>query len=138
MPVEVVGLKEAIKAMRKIQPDLDKELKKELREVLKPIVKKSKSYVPMNIVGLSNWVTTFKPNQITAKSSMFRRFPYFVAAEVKKGIKSEIFPTKPNRSGFVSLVRIVNKSRAGAIYETAGRANPQGQPWNRETGSNRY
>jgi hypothetical protein len=37
-------------------------------------------------------------------------------------------PTKPNRRGFRSLATIFNKSASGAIYETAGRKNPQGLP----------
>jgi hypothetical protein len=37
-------------------------------------------------------------------------------------------PTKPNKRGFRSLATIFNKSASGAIYETAGRANPNGLP----------
>jgi len=37
-------------------------------------------------------------------------------------------PSKPNKKGFRSLAAIYNKSAAGAIYETAGRKNPNGQP----------
>jgi hypothetical protein len=39
-----------------------------------------------------------------------------------------VSPSKPNKNGFVALARILNKSAAGAIYETAGRKNPKGQP----------
>lgn len=131
MPVEVVGLKEALKAMRSIQPNLEKELKKELKGLLKPVVNTARSYVPMTITGLSNWTDENKYGKITAKSSVFRtgHFPLFNPSEAKRGITSEIFPSKPNRSGFISLVRVVNKSRSGAIFETAGRKNPNGQPW---------
>jgi hypothetical protein len=38
-------------------------------------------------------------------------------------------PSKPNRAGFVNNIRIQNKSMVGAIYETAGRKNGQGQDW---------
>jgi hypothetical protein len=34
-----------------------------------------------------------------------------------------------NRAGFVNNIRIQNKSMIGAIYETAGRKNGQGQNW---------
>ena len=140
MPIVVVGLKEAQKAMRALQPTLDKELKKELKNLLNPIVKKAQGYVPMTIHGLSNWTDESKVGKITAKTSIFRigHFPLYNPMEVKRGIKSELFPTKPNRQGFVSLVRIVNKSAAGAIYETAGRKNPNGQPWNRKSGSHDF
>ena len=41
MPVEVVGLREAMIAMRKLQPTLEKELKTELKALLNPVVKKA-------------------------------------------------------------------------------------------------
>lgn len=137
MPVEVAGLKELQVAMRSFQPDLAKELKADITKALKPIVKNAQGYVPSQISGLSNW--TFQKRSISAKSSAFRTgFPMFNSAEVKRGIKSQVFPTKPNPQGFISLVRIVNKSAAGAIYETAGRKNPWGQPWNPKAGSHNY
>ena len=141
MPVEVVGLKEAMIAMRKLQPTLDKELKTEVRSLLNPIVKKAKTYVPDEIAGLSNWFYNSKPNKIDVHTSMFRvgKFPKFNPAQVRAGIKSEIFPSKPNRSGFISLIRIVNLTAAGAIYETAGRRrNGVAQPWNPKAGGHDY
>ena len=47
---------------------------------------------------------------------------------MKRGIGYSTTPTKPNKRGFRSLATIFNKSAAGAIYETAGRKNPQGMP----------
>lgn len=140
MPIEVVGLKEAQKAMRALQPQLNKELNSEIRLLLNPIVKKAKSYVPDEIGGLSNWMMNTKSNKINAETSMFRvgKFPKFNAAQVRRGIRSEVFPSKPRRTGFVSLVRIVNLTAAGAIYETAGRKHPQGQPWNPKSGSHDF
>lgn len=140
MPVEVVGLKEAMKAMKSLQPQLAKDLRTEMKEILKPVVKRSQALAPEAISGLSNWTTSGKARQISKETSMFRRgsFPKYNAAVVKAGIKSEIFPTKENASGFISIVRIVNKSAAGAIYETAGRKNPWGQPWNPTSGSHRF
>jgi hypothetical protein len=49
------------------------------------------------------------------------------SSEAKRGIGYKATPSKPNRSGFRSLARIVNSSAAGALYETAGRKNPQGR-----------
>jgi hypothetical protein len=46
--------------------------------------------------------------------------------------------TKPNRNGFSYLAYFYNRSAAGAIYETAGRKNPGGQPWDPSSGSNKY
>jgi hypothetical protein len=49
--------------------------------------------------------------------------------EICKGIIYKTTPSKPNRAGFVNNIRIQNKSMIGAIYETAGRKNGQGQDW---------
>lgn len=56
-------------------------------------------------------------------------FPKYDAAEIKRGITFKTTPSKPNRAGFVNTIRIQNKSMIGAIYETAGRKNGQGQDW---------
>ena len=127
MPVVVTGLKEAQKAMRSLQPDLEKNLKVEIKASLLPIVKKARGYVPTSISGLSNWL------------SFEGRFPRFNPALVKRGIKSEVFPTRHKGSGFISLVRVVNATAAGAIFETAGRkSGSEGQPWDPKSGSHNY
>lgn len=140
MPVVVAGLREAQKAMRALQPELEKELKKEVRDLLNPVVKKAKSYVPSDITGLSGWMDTSSGKKINAQTSMFRvgRFPKFNASQIKSGIRSEIFPSRRRSNGFTSLIRIVNLTAAGAIYETAGRKNPNGQPWDRKSGSHSF
>jgi len=130
MPVVVVGLKEAQKAMRALQPDLEKNLRKEIRAILKPILGTAKDYVKDSpMPGLSNW--TAPTNGLWAKKQ-------FNAAIVRKGIKTQIGATQRKNTGFVSLVRIVNTSTAGMIIETAGRKNPSGQPWNPKDGSHNY
>lgn len=139
MPVEVVGLSEARKAMRALQPELSKELTKEIKTLLAPVIKSAKQYVPNENHGLTNWFYNSKPNKITSHNSMFRvgKFPKFNPNEVKAGIKAEFSPTRRGSKGFVSLVRIVNTTRAGAIFETAGRKHPSGQPWDRKNGSHK-
>jgi len=132
MPVEVKGLVELRKAMRQFEPDLEKNLQKQVRAILKPVVAEARSFVDTNPKGLSNWMATKgKGKQITKSTSMFRRgsFPLFNPSAVKAGITYSIKPTRPNRNGFVSAFQLVNKTPAGAIYETAGTKHPGGQPW---------
>ena len=130
MPVVVVGLKEAQKAMRALQPDLDKNLRKEIRTILKPILATAKGYVKDSpMPGLSNWTGT--THGLWAKKQ-------FNASEVRKGIKTQIGATKRKNSGFISLVRIVNTSTAGMIIETAGRKNAKGQPWDPSSSSHNF
>jgi hypothetical protein len=48
---------------------------------------------------------------------------------VVKGIKYSSTPRRTNKKGFKAVYYIINKSAEGAIYETAGRKNSNGQPW---------
>ena len=68
--------------------------------------------MPSNSDVISNW----RPRE-NSKS----RFPTYDAKIVKAGIGYKTTPSKPNRRGFRSLARLLNKTAAGAIYETAGR-----------------
>jgi len=120
MPTEVVGVVELRKALNQYAPDLAKELAKELGAILKPIVAEAKGFVPMKS-PMSGW-----EKSETRKGG---RFPKYDAAEIKRGIMYKTSPSKPNRAGFVNTIRIQNKSMIGAIYETAGRKNGQGQEW---------
>jgi hypothetical protein len=56
-------------------------------------------------------------------------FPTYSASTIKSKIGYTTSVGKKNAKGFSSMASIYNNSRAGAIYEGAGRANPQGQPW---------
>jgi hypothetical protein len=119
MPTEVVGAIALKKALREFTPDLAKETQKELGAILKPITTRAKGFIP-STAPLSGWANS---NQ---KGSWENRV--WSSSEAKRGIGYKTTPSKPNRSGFRSLVRIQNASVSGAIYETAGRKNPQGRP----------
>lgn len=119
MATEVVGAIALRKALSQYAPDLAKELTKELGAVLKPIVNEARSFVPLQS-PMSGWSETNNPRG---------RFPKYNALEIRKGIVYKTTPSLPNRAGFVNNIRIQNKSMIGAIYETAGRKNGQGQDW---------
>jgi hypothetical protein len=111
------GAIELRKALRKIEPTLAKESQKEIANLLKVVTRRARGYVPSE-APLSGW-----GNAVGIwENRVFR------SSEVKRGIGYSTSPSKPNRRGFRSLATIFNKSAAGAIYETAGRLNPQGQP----------
>tara|TARA_R110000868_G_scaffold182107_2_gene423129 strand:- start:162 stop:836 length:675 start_codon:yes stop_codon:yes gene_type:complete len=118
MPTEVRGVVELQKALKKFSPDLAKETRKELALLLAPIVKTARGFIPSE-APLSGWGTT-SPNSGWANRG-------WNTAAAKRGIGYKTTPSKPNKSGFRSLARIVNASAAGAIYETAGRVNPNGR-----------
>jgi hypothetical protein len=134
MPVEVSGVLDTIKAMRRFDPDLLAQMNTEIRGIMIPLRDKARAYAPSaNELGsgLYNWVENSPGKTITARNSMFRTFntegrvrifPLYDQATVVKGIKYSQAPSKRNKQGFRALYYIYNASAAGAIYETAGRA----------------
>ena len=125
MPAEVKGLIELQKALKDYAPNLAVQLDDQMALALGGVVKKAQSYVP-NDSPLSNW-SYRKRSEKNAEG--LRKFPLFNAARVVKNIKYSSNPRKTNRRGFKAVYFIINKSAEGAIYETAGRKNPSGQPW---------
>ncbi|CAB4149278.1 hypothetical protein UFOVP539_24 [uncultured Caudovirales phage] len=120
MPTELVGGIALRKALNQYAPDLAKELTKELGAILKPIVAQAKGYVPAES-PMSGWAERATDGG--------HKFPKYDASEIRKGIVYKTTPSQVNRQGFKNLIRIQNKSMIGAIYETAGRKNGQGQDW---------
>ena len=118
MPTEVKGAIALRKALREFTPDLAKETQKEIAAILKPITTKARGFIPSS-APLSGWA---KSNNGTWGNRVWS------SSEAKRGVGYKTTPSKPNRSGFRSLARIVNASPSGSIYETAGRLNPQGRP----------
>jgi hypothetical protein len=125
MATEVKGLIELKKALKDYAPNLAAQLDDQMALALGGIVKKSQSYVP-NDSPLSNW-SYRKRSEKNAEGQ--RKFPLFNSAAVVKGIKYSSTPRRTNKKGFKAVYYIINKSAAGAIYETAGRKNANGQPW---------
>jgi hypothetical protein len=105
--------------MRRFTPDLEKALKKEISAILRPVVLQAKGFVPATS-PMRGWA---------ARSFSEGRFPTYNASTIKAGITFSTTPSKINSNGFSSMARIENRSRVGAIYESAGRNGEQGQPW---------
>lgn len=119
MPASVKGGIELRKALKQFTPDLAKETQKEIAAILKPISNKARGFIP-STTPLSGWAKSSPTKWGTDR--------VWSTGEAKRGIGYKTTPSRPNRSGWRSLARIVNASAAGAIYETAGRLNPQGRP----------
>ena len=117
--VEIRGNTDLRKALRNFAPDLEKELKIELRRALMPVVTQARGFVPSS-TPMSGWA---------ARSFSEARFPFFESSTISRGIGLSTGVSQPSRNGFTSMATIYNASVAGAIYETAGRKNPTGQPW---------
>jgi len=117
MPVELDNAVALSKALKQYAPELAKETQKEIAGHLRKVVNQARGFVPSDS-PLSGWGNAVGIWQYRA----------FDAGLIKKGLGYSTTPTKPNKRGFRSLATIFNKSAAGAIYETAGRKNPQGLP----------
>jgi len=117
MPVEVAGALELRKALKEYTPNFAKDVQKEVSGHLRSLANKAKGFVPSE-APLSGW-----GNEVGEWA-----YRAFNASEIKAGITYSAKPSAPNKRGFRTLAAIYNKSAAGAIYETAGRKNPQGQP----------
>lgn len=119
MRIEIRGNADLRKAMRRFTPDLEKALKKELGKALRPVIREAKGFVP-SVSPMRGWAS---------RSFSEGRFPTYNAGTIIAGITYKTTPSKINSNGFSSMARIENRSRVGAIYESAGRNGLDGQPW---------
>lgn len=119
MQIELRGNADLRKALRRFAPDLEKNLKIELKRGLAPVAQAARGFVPSQS-PLSGWV---------GRSFSEGTFPVFNSATIKAKIGFSTAVTKKNSRGFNSMASVFNNSRAGAIYESAGRNGSQGQPW---------
>lgn len=117
MPVEIDNAVELRKALKEYTPELAKATQKEIAGHLRKVVNRARGFIPSDS-PLSGW----------SKPVGEWEYRAFNTADIRRGIVYNTTPSKPNKRGFRSLATIYNKSAAGAIYETAGRKNPLGQP----------
>jgi len=126
MPVEVKGLVEVQKALKKFVPDLYKEMNKEIRSAMRVVIADAKRQVPNQLQDLSGWQDEGK-TVVSRTAGKSRGFPKYNPNVIKKGLTSSVGRSRRNRAGFVNSYKLLNRSAAGAIYETAGRKNPNGR-----------
>ena len=117
MPVkttcEVVGVKQAINNLGKIDKQLQKDFKADATAIAQPAINAGKTaYTEVPISGFAlDW------NNKTDKG--IRRIKGFNVERAKKNVKMR-FDTRRNAVG---VILIQQKDQATAIFETAGRAN---------------
>lgn len=127
MNIKVVGVKDAINGLKKIDPELQKEFKLQANEVAKPAIDAGKAaYQPLSneshpyaLSGMSrNW---------TDKKTGRKIFPFKLDRAIK-GVQLK-FDTRKKAIG---VIMILQKDVATAVWETAGRK--QGNPLGRSLG----
>jgi hypothetical protein len=87
-----------------------------------PIRDKARDYLPYQDEVLSGWGTA----TASIATANYRAFPAYNYQTAKAGIKYKAGSNKRNRNGFSVTNYVSNESAPGAIYETAGRKNPNG------------
>jgi hypothetical protein len=128
MSVKLDGVKETLRSIRKIDPELLKEMNKEIKGFMIPIRDKARGYAPTAAPGgLYNWdEQTYAIRVVKPRETAGRKFPLYQAESVRKGIYYSAAASKRNKNGWSSQYIVANASASGAIYETAGRKNPGG------------
>lgn len=134
MPVEVKGVVEARKILRKLSPDVLKQYNAEIATPLKDITKEARSMTPNSFENLLNFAYPGYDRKSNVQGR--RPFPSFVPTVVRRGLTYSLAKSRANRTGWVSLVSMLNKSAAGAIVETAGRKNAYGSAQSRSNNPN--
>jgi hypothetical protein len=110
--ITVVGVKDTINALKKIDPQLQKDFRTQANEIAQPAIKAGKEvYSQVPLSGMAyNW---------TSPGRSRKNFPFKVA-KAKKGVQLRI----DTRRNAVGVILVEQKDPAAAIFETAGRANP--------------
>ncbi len=111
--IEVVGVKETIKALRQLDPEHRKEFNRGIKAVVAPMVASAKgSYPEMPLSGMTrNWEQGGRP-----------KFPW-VAGSVRTGVKVKTSTRRDKNS----VVYISQGTPAGAIFEVVTTGNALGR-----------
>jgi hypothetical protein len=107
--IQVVGVKDTINALKKIDPQLQKDFRTQANEIAKPAIDAAKDkYTELPLSGMKyKW------------DSRGRKVFPFTVAKAKSGVRLRI----DTRRNAVGVILIEQKDPATAIFETAGRAN---------------
>jgi len=118
MPVEVVGVKDVLKGLSFIDQDMRQRIRIAIDPLMRNVATKARGFVPSNSDVLSGW---------TKASTNVGKFPKYDASIARAGIGYNLGENKTFKNGFAVSNYVYNASRPGAIYEVAGRLNPQGR-----------
>ena len=109
--IQVVGVKNTINQLNKLDKELAKEFKAKATEIAQPAINNAKNmYTQVPLSGMSRSWTQKKDG---------RKIKGFDVARAKAGVQMK-FDTRRNAVG---VILIIQKDQAAAIFETAGRAN---------------
>jgi len=117
MSISVDGLESTLKALKKVQPEVQKQFFKDAKKILKPVVDEAKKLYPYGDPTKKNgaWPSGISRTWAPGGRGLF---PYVQSAAVR-GISVKTSLSKKNDA----VLTIVNKDAAASIVEFAG-TNP--------------
>ncbi len=121
MPVEAVGVEDVVAGLEFIDEDMRQRIRVAIDPAMRRVAAKAQGFVANNGEVLSGWS---KP---LASEVSYKPFPKYDAEIVRKGIGYNPGENKTFKNGFKVSNYVYNASRAGSLYETAGRLNPNGR-----------
>ena len=109
--ISVVGVKDTINKLRKLDPELQKQFKVDATAIAQPAINAAKAmYTQVPLSGMSrDW----------KQKKDGRKIKGFDVTKAKNGVQMK-FDTRRNAVG---VILIIQKDQAAAIFETAGRRN---------------
>ena len=109
--ISVVGVKDTINKLGKLDPELQKQFKADATAIAQPAINAAKAmYTRVPLSGMSrDW----------KQKKDGRKIKGFDVSKAKNGVQMK-FDTRRNAVG---VILIIQKDQAAAIFETAGRAN---------------
>jgi hypothetical protein len=115
--IQIIGLKETLKELNRIEPELRKDFNKRGRDILTPIVNDAKTNIPT--LPLSGFARSWRKGEITPWDQ----------SKVRRSIATKI----DTRRNAVAVLKVTMKSAAGSVFDMAGRrrANPLATQLNR-------
>jgi hypothetical protein len=108
--IQVTGLKEAIRSLNKVEPGLRKQFVQQASRIAQPAIQEvQRGYTQVPLSGMARkWEQSNK-----------KIFPFSVARAIS-GVKLKVDASREA----TSLIYITQTNVAAAVFEAAGRANP--------------
>jgi hypothetical protein len=108
--MELVGVRETIRALNKVEPGLRKQFVADAKQIAQPAIQRVQAkYTQVPLSGMSrNW------------SQNGRKLFPFTIPKAKRGVQLKVDTDRRA----TAIISIVQKDQAAAIFETAGRRNP--------------
>lgn len=106
--VTIVGVKETLRELNKMEPELAKQIKKDVKQITASVVADAKSAVPGTVI--SGFSRNWQGGRLTPFSS----------ENVRKSIGTRFSNRK---RGAVAVFAVVMKSPIGEVFDMAGRSS---------------